>query len=112
MTATFSFGRFELLPANRQLLLDGQAVAIGARAFDEVLRGAASLAAKLGGPDEAIELLRIAVSLDPLNGTAIKNLGIQYLAANRVDEADAAVKMALELNPQGSFIHLWLGVVR
>jgi len=34
LTAIFSFGRFELLPASRQLLLDGRAVAIGARAFE------------------------------------------------------------------------------
>jgi DNA-binding winged helix-turn-helix (wHTH) protein len=37
MNLSFRFGRFELRPASRQLLVDGQGVALGARAFD-VLR--------------------------------------------------------------------------
>ena len=37
MTATFRFGRFEVSPATRQLLLDRQPVPLGARAFDVLL---------------------------------------------------------------------------
>src|SRR6185295_17611286 len=34
VTTALAFGRFELHPANRQLLMDGRPVALGARAFD------------------------------------------------------------------------------
>jgi len=34
MTAPYRFGRFELRPESRQLLIDGQPAALGARAFD------------------------------------------------------------------------------
>jgi TolB-like protein len=34
---TFRFGRFELQPSQRQLLVDGNAVALGSRAFDVLL---------------------------------------------------------------------------
>jgi len=37
LTAPVGFGRFELRAANRQLLLDGQPVVLGARAFDVLL---------------------------------------------------------------------------
>ena len=37
MTVTHRFGRFELLPATRQLAADGQPVALGGRAFDLLL---------------------------------------------------------------------------
>jgi TolB-like protein len=37
VTATFRFGRFELNPATRQLLVDRQPVPLGARAFDVLL---------------------------------------------------------------------------
>src|SRR5215218_8135696 len=35
--AGFSFGRWRLLPASRQLLADGEPVALGSRAFDVLL---------------------------------------------------------------------------
>ncbi len=37
MTPIYQFGRFELRPATRQLLVDGQPATLGARAFDLVL---------------------------------------------------------------------------
>src|SRR6476659_7756213 len=37
VTATFRFGRFELSPATRQLLVDRQPVPLGTRAFDVLL---------------------------------------------------------------------------
>ncbi len=37
MTATYRFGRFELNPATRQLLVDDQPAPLGARAFDVLL---------------------------------------------------------------------------
>ena len=35
--AAISFGRFRLLPGRRQLLIEGQPVALGSRAFDVLL---------------------------------------------------------------------------
>lgn len=37
MSPTYRFGRFELIPVTRQLLADGGAVTLGARAFDVLL---------------------------------------------------------------------------
>ena len=37
MAQRYRFGRFELLPVERQLLADGRPVALGARAFDVLL---------------------------------------------------------------------------
>ena len=37
MNAAYRFGRFELNPACRELLVDGQPAALGARAFDVLL---------------------------------------------------------------------------
>ena len=37
MTLTYQFGRFELRPATRQLLVDKRPAALGARAFDLLL---------------------------------------------------------------------------
>src|SRR5215475_14010673 len=37
MTAAYSFGRFHLNPATRQLLVEGQPAALGTRAFDVLL---------------------------------------------------------------------------
>ena len=37
MTLTYQFGRFELRPATRQLLVDRQPATLGARAFDLLL---------------------------------------------------------------------------
>jgi DNA-binding winged helix-turn-helix (wHTH) protein len=37
VTAVYQFGRFELSPATRQLLLDNQPAPLGARAFDVLL---------------------------------------------------------------------------
>src|SRR5437016_3567135 len=37
MTAAYRFGRIELKPASRELLVEGRPVAMGARAFDVLL---------------------------------------------------------------------------
>lgn len=37
MTRSYRFGTFELRPVERQLMLDGEALSIGSRAFDVLL---------------------------------------------------------------------------
>ena len=76
-----------------------------------VLRDVAIMAACLGRQDEAIVLLRRAVTLDPLSSRAHRVLGSRYLSAGLLDEAEATLAKALELNPGGGFTHYWLGMI-
>ena len=55
MTANYKFGRFELRPATRQLLVDDQPAPLGARAFD-VLRALIERRERLVTKDELLEL--------------------------------------------------------
>ncbi|MBI2753975.1 MAG: winged helix-turn-helix domain-containing protein [Betaproteobacteria bacterium] len=56
MDALYRFGRFELRPATRQLLADGQPVALGARAFD-VLVALIERRERLVTKDELLDLV-------------------------------------------------------
>jgi tetratricopeptide (TPR) repeat protein len=76
-----------------------------------VVRQAAVLAATLGRFEEAIERGRRAVELDPLNAGSQVNLGAFAYYAGRLDEAEAAVRKALEFNPEFPNAHLQLGQV-
>jgi len=55
MTTAYRFGRFELKPATRQLLVDGQPTAVGARAFN-VLLALIELRDRLVTKDELLDL--------------------------------------------------------
>jgi len=59
----------------------------------------AIFAAILGRLDDATEFLAAAIELDPIDSAKFTNLGALYLAANNLDEADAAFTKALELSP-------------
>ncbi len=74
-----------------------------------VVRGAASLAATLGRFDAAIDLTRHRVELDPLSVGSHFGLGIYAWYAGRLDEAEAAFRKVLELNPDYPLAHLHLG---
>jgi serine/threonine protein kinase/tetratricopeptide (TPR) repeat protein len=76
------------------------------------IRRAASLAATLGRFDEAIELDRRAVELDPLGVAMHNNLGLHYWRAGRADDAEAAFRKALELNPGNPAAHSGIGRVQ
>ncbi len=71
----------------------------------------AIMAACLGRNDEAISLLRRAVTLDPLSARAHRVLGSRYLFAGLLDDAQASLRRALELNPTGGLTHYWLGML-
>jgi TolB-like protein/class 3 adenylate cyclase/tetratricopeptide (TPR) repeat protein len=75
-----------------------------------VLRHAAILAACLGRDDEAIALLRRAVTLDPLSVPAQRLLGQRCLHAGLFKDAETALRKTLALNPRGGFTHYWLGM--
>jgi TolB-like protein/Flp pilus assembly protein TadD len=74
-----------------------------------VVGAAASVAAALGRFDESIELNRRAIRLDPLNIAPHFNLGEESLNTGRLDEAEAAFRKVLELNPDLPGIHEALG---
>jgi tetratricopeptide (TPR) repeat protein len=76
---------------------------------DDVILGAAWLAAALGRFDEAITLHRRAIEVDPLRVAAYISLGLHTLYAGRLKEVETAFTKALELNPQRTFAHLALG---
>src|SRR5262249_35051935 len=65
-----------------------------------VLHGAAILAQGLGRSDEAIELTRRAIAVDPLSSASRNNLGAVYYETGRLDEAEQAFREALEIAPQ------------
>ena len=72
---------------------------------------AAVLAATLGRFEEAVDLDRRSVQLDPLSVPAYSNLGLHAYRAGRLAEAEAAFKKALELNPEIPGPHSFLGRV-
>ena len=64
-----------------------------------VLGNSATLAAVIGRPNDAIDLMRKAISLDPIDSASYTNLGAFHMAAHQFDDADAAITKALELSP-------------
>jgi tetratricopeptide (TPR) repeat protein len=65
----------------------------------------------LGHLDEAIELKKRAIALDPLRSSYYSVLGYQLYEAERYDEANTVLQKALELNPQREFTHNILGLI-
>jgi serine/threonine-protein kinase len=74
-----------------------------------ICRMASLLAGAMGRFDEALELNRRAIELDPLSVPTVFNLGVLNRRAHRFDEAEAAFRKALELNPEYHFAHQALG---
>lgn len=71
--------------------------------------GLGSLYVMTGHVDKGIELVKQALSLDPLKPIYYSNQGGNYTYANRIEEANAAYKKALEINPQFQRAHMYLG---
>jgi TolB-like protein len=75
---------------------------------------AASLAhqiANFGQVDRAIELTRQALGIDPLNSRWYGWLANYFGALNRLEEADAAIRRAIELQPNGVRLHFVLSEI-
>lgn len=77
----------------------------------EVLRYRSSLLRTLGRQEEAIELYRQVVALDPLRARSYSSLGGQLFTAAEYDEADAMLQKALELNPKKERDHVLRGEI-
>jgi len=77
----------------------------------EVAHGRAYLARRLGRLDEAIELYKLSIALDPLRANSHLALADQLYRVGRYEEAMAALQKAEELNPQLSSLHLTRGIV-
>jgi tetratricopeptide (TPR) repeat protein len=56
-----------------------------------------------GRTDEAIELMRKAISLDPLSAIQHGNLGIYLFQLGQLDQAEEATLKALELSPESNY---------
>jgi TolB-like protein/Tfp pilus assembly protein PilF len=76
-----------------------------------ILNTAGNLNRYLGRLDEAIDLYRQAVALDPVSYTGHLFLGGSYYVARRLDEAAEILRLAISLNPGGNFGHVLLGNV-
>ena len=77
----------------------------------EVVSVTADLMLTLGRLDEAVELSRRAVILDPLSVSTYKNLGRHCFYADRLDEAEVALARMLDISPQCGLAHYLLGFV-
>jgi len=66
----------------------------------DVIRGAGVLALTLGRTEESIVLYRQALEKDPLSAAAYMNLGTALYDSDRLGEAEAATRKAIELVPQ------------
>jgi TolB-like protein/DNA-binding winged helix-turn-helix (wHTH) protein/Flp pilus assembly protein TadD len=77
----------------------------------EVLRDRAHLARVLGRVDEAIELYKQAIALDPLKANFHLALGYELYIGGRYEEARDALQRAQDLNPQLSSLHLTFGQI-
>jgi serine/threonine-protein kinase len=65
-----------------------------------ILANAGLIAQGLGRFGESIELYRRAIARNPLQGGQYANLAISLLYADRLDEAEAACRQAIELRPE------------
>ena len=87
MTLTYRFGRFELRPATRQLLVDRQPAALGARAFD-LLLALIERRDQLVTKDELLELVWPGLVVEE------NNLQVQVSALRKLLGQDAIATVA------------------
>ena len=77
----------------------------------ELLFSRAILEDARGHLDQAIELRKRTVALDPLCSSCYVFLGVDLSETGQYDEANTALQKALELNPQQGFVHLVRGQI-
>ncbi len=77
----------------------------------DVLRDIGLLYRFLGRFDEAIQLTKQSITLDPIKAVTYLTFGQLLYYANHLEEAIASYKKVLELNPQFPRAHVYLGKV-
>jgi Flp pilus assembly protein TadD len=77
----------------------------------DVLRTASNLLQNLGRLDEALALNDAVVRLDPVNVSALFNLGVHQRMAGRYHEAIASYRTVLSLSPNQGNAHVEIGNV-
>ncbi len=77
----------------------------------DLLLSRADLADARGRLDEAIQLRKQAVALDPLCSSCYLFLGADLSETGQYDEANTSLQKALELDPQQGFIHFVRGQI-
>ena len=77
----------------------------------ELLFSRADLEDARGHLDQAIELRKRSVALDPLCSSCYVFLGADLSETGQYDEANTALQKALELNPQQGYVHLVRGQI-
>jgi len=75
-----------------------------------VVNAAAGLERVLGRVDRALELTGRAIALDPLSAPARRQAGLVYVIADRLDDAVASFKRALDLSPGSGLNHAFLAI--
>ncbi len=76
-----------------------------------ILHSAGRLNTMLGRLDEAIDLHRQSISLDPVWPAGHYRLGRTLYLAHRLDEAADSIQMALSLSPGGADVRAQIGMV-
>src|SRR5207245_1660250 len=62
--------------------------------------------------DEALELIRKAVALDPLSARTHRQAAMIALMCERFDEAAVSFQLALDLEPNAALNHAFLAITR
>ena len=91
MVAPFRFGRFELSPASRQLLVDGQPAALGARAFD-VLHALIERRERLVTKNELLDLVWPGLVVEE-NNLQVQISSLRKLLGPQVDRDDSRARL-------------------
>jgi TolB-like protein/Tfp pilus assembly protein PilF len=73
--------------------------------------GLGQLLATLGDANQAIALTQQALATEPLRANVYNWLGNYYLGINRLDEAERAIRRAIELQPAAQSFHVQLAII-
>jgi TolB-like protein len=82
-----------------------------APADGDILFFASGLSLSIGHWDEALKQANAALAQDPLNQPAYWNVTLAQSRRGRLEEAEAAARRSVEINPTGPFGHFLLGDV-
>jgi TolB-like protein/DNA-binding winged helix-turn-helix (wHTH) protein len=77
----------------------------------EIFRIRSYLSRVVGNLDQAINLYKQAIALDPLRANSYSAMGYLLYVAGRYDEGQGELQKALDLNPQAPLVHLNMGKI-